>query len=330
MAIMCYGEMAYRIHVFWHVGWSILVGGHTGVMLETPTLDYQRIADLLLDWFDPQERPLAFRKRDGLTPWAILLSEVMAQQTQADRAAEKWREFLDRWPTPEAMAAAPKADIIAAWSGLGYNRRAVNLHNCAQVVAVEYDGNLPMTAKQLEGLPGIGPYTARAVMAFAFNEPTVPVDTNIARVIARLLNTVLDRKLAQTLADGLVAKTQAPSATLTDAIMDLGATICMAKQAKCSQCPLVGPCAYREQVDMDPFNAEDPAAKGAHRPIKQATFKGSDREVRGAIIRSLTQTPAISEADLTVLHGDKTPNLLVALAKDGLIQQDSTGLWSLP
>lgn len=254
----------------------------------------------------------------------------MAQQTQADRAAEKWREFLDRWPTPQAMADAPKADIIAAWSGLGYNRRAVNLHNCAQVVAVEYDGNVPMTAKQLEGLPGIGPYTARAVMAFAFNEPTVPVDTNIARVIARLLNTVLDRKLAQTLADGLVTETKAPSATLTDAIMDLGATICMAKQANCGQCPLADPCAYREQVDTDPFNTEDPAAKGAHRPIKQATFKGSDREVRGAIIRSLTKTPAMTEADLTALHGEKTPNLLVALAKDGLIRQDEKGLWSLP
>lgn len=299
-------------------------------MAAVSTLDHKRITNLLLEWFDPGDRPLAFREREGLTPWAILLSEVMAQQTQADRAAQKWREFLDRWPTPEAMAAAPKADIIAAWSGLGYNRRAVNLHNCAQAVAVEYDGTLPNTAKQLEGLPGIGPYTARAVMAFAFNEPTVPVDTNIARVISRLLNTVLDRKLAQCLADELVTQTKAPSATLTDAIMDLGATICMAKQANCGQCPLADPCAYREQVDKDPFNTEDPAAKGAHRPIKQATFKGSDREIRGAIIRSLTKTTAMSEADLTALHGEKTPNLLVALAKDGLIQQDKKGLWSLP
>lgn len=299
-------------------------------MAAMPTLDNERITDLLLTWFDPQERPLAFREREGLTPWAILLSEVMAQQTQADRAAEKWREFMDRWPTPKAMADAPKADIIAAWSGLGYNRRAVNLHNCAQVVAVEYDGNVPETAKELERLPGIGPYTARAVMAFAFNAPTVPVDTNIARVIARLLNTVLDRKRAQELADGLVVETAAPSATLTDAIMDLGATICMAKQANCGRCPLADPCAYRKQVDMDPFNSEDPAAKGAHRPIKQATFKGSDREVRGAIIRSLTKIPAMSEADLTVLHGDKTAKLLVALAKDGLIRQDVKGLWSLP
>lgn len=295
-----------------------------------PNLDNHRITNLLLTWFDPQDRPLAFREREGLTPWAILLSEVMAQQTQADRAAEKWREFLERWPTPQAMAAAPKADIIAAWSGLGYNRRAVNLHNCAQVVAVEYDGNVPATAKELEGLPGIGPYTARAVLAFAFNEPTVPVDTNIARVIARLLNTVLDRKLAQRLADGLVVETKVPSATLTDAIMDLGATICMAKQANCGQCPLADPCAYRERVDADPFTAEDPAAKGAHRPIKQATFKGSDREVRGAIIRSLTKAPAMREADLMALHGEKTPNLLAALAKDGLIQQVEEGLWSLP
>lgn len=299
-------------------------------MPEAPVLDTHRVAELLLDWFNPQARPLAFRDRDGLTPWAILLSEVMAQQTQADRAAEKWLEFLDRWPTPKAMADAPKADIIAAWQGLGYNRRAVNLHNCAQVVAVEFDGNVPTTAKELEGLPGIGPYTARAVLVFAFDEPTVPVDTNIARVIARLINRVLDRKTAQALADGLVTETNAPSATLTDAIMDLGASICTAKLANCGQCPLTDPCAYRARIDADPFFAEDPAAKGAHRPMKQAAFKGSDREIRGAIIRTLTGTTALSEAELVAKYGEKTPTLLLALAKDGLIRQGSTGLWSLP
>lgn len=294
-------------------------------VLDDPT----HISRLLLDWFDPQARPLAFRERDGLSPWAILLSEVMAQQTQADRAAEKWREFLDRWPTPQAMAHAPKADIIAAWSGLGYNRRAVNLHNCAQTVAVEFDGNVPQTAKQLEGLPGIGPYTARAVMAFAFNAPTVPVDTNIARVLSRLINTVLDRKQAQALADGLVTTTNAPSATLTDAIMDLGATICTAKQAHCGACPLADPCAYRAEIETNPFEAQDPAAKGAHRPIKQATFHGSNRQVRGVIIRTLTTTPTMSEAELTTLHGDRTPELLLALAKDGLVRQPSPGIWVL-
>lgn len=322
--------MANRPKIFNRLDSVLMCVRHTGGMTSVPVLDSQRVADLLLDWFDPNDRPLAFRDREGLSPWAILLSEVMAQQTQADRAAEKWREFLDRWPTPEAMAAAPKADIIAAWSGLGYNRRAVNLHNCAQAIAMDFDGNLPDTAKALESLPGIGPYTARAVMAFAYNAPTVPVDTNIARVIARLLNTVLDRKVAQELADGLVTTTNAPSATLTDAIMDLGATICMAKQANCPTCPLASPCAYRAQIELNPFDAEDPAAKGAHRPVKQAAFKGSDRQVRGAILRSLTAQSPIQEAELTEKHGPKTPELLLALAKDGLAVKIGQTAWALP
>ncbi|WP_336249384.1 A/G-specific adenine glycosylase [Stomatohabitans albus] len=295
-----------------------------------PALDNSQIVSLLLNWFDPKKRPLAFRERNGLSPWAILLSEVMAQQTQADRAAQKWSEFLECWPTPHEMAAAPRADIIAAWSGLGYNRRAVNLHRCAEAVVIEYDGNLPDSTAALEGLPGIGPYTARAVMAFAFNAPTMPVDTNIARVISRLLNRVLDRKEAQALADELVTQTGAPSATLTDAIMDLGATICTAKAANCGVCPLAQPCAYRAQVELNPFEAQDPAAKGAHRPMKQAAFNGSDRQVRGAIIRSLTTLSPMSEGELTQLHGDKTPQLLTALAKDGLIVSLDNNLWALP
>lgn len=296
---------------------------------DQPSLDNHAITAALLAWFNPEERPLDFRDREGLSPWAILLSEVMAQQTQADRAAAKWREFLNRWPTVHDMAQAARADIIAAWSGLGYNRRAVNLHACAQVVSVDFDGNVPDSTKALEALPGIGPYTARAVMAFAFRAPTIPVDTNIARVMSRLTNTVLDRKQAQVMADALVQTTDADPARLTDALMDLGATICMAKKADCPACPLAEGCSFAKVIGDTGLISEDPAAKGAYRPIKQAKFAGSDRQLRGAIVRDLTNAQQVSTSLLVDRYGDHVMNLLDGLARDGLVTFVEPDSWSL-
>src|SRR5690625_3561436 len=157
----------------------------------------------LLSWFDRVGRDLPWRNtRD---PWAILVAEAMLQQTQVARVVPRWRAFLDRWPDPITCAAAPVADIVAAWAGLGYNRRAVGLHRTAGFIRDRHGGRVPNDLDALLDLPGVGPYTARAVLAFSFERDDVGVlDTNVARVLARRMGRRLGRAEAQALADALV------------------------------------------------------------------------------------------------------------------------------
>ena len=238
----------------------------------------------ILEWSGQTRRDLPWRRtRD---PWAVLVSEVMLAQTQVARVIPKWEAFTTRWPDPVACAAAPLGEVIAAWSGLGYNRRAVFLHRAAAVIAQQHGGAVPAELDALTSLPGVGPYTARAVLAFAFEQPVGVVDTNAARVLARAVaGRTLGRREVQARADGIVPPAQAWA--WNQAVLDLGATVCTARRPGCGGCPL-GPgvsqparCAWARKGGPDPAVG----SAGTSRP--QSTFVGSDRQGRGRLLASL-------------------------------------------
>ncbi len=202
-------------------------------------------ARLLLHWYDANGRQLPWRVRSGRPdPYAVWLSEVMLQQTTVAAVGRYFTDFLRRWPTVEALAAAPREEVLAAWAGLGYYARARNLHACAQVVAKELGGRFPSTAQELRKLPGIGPYTAGAIAAIAFGEPVAAVDANAERVIARF------RAIETPLPDAKpeirrVAQELVPLARPGDfaqALMDLGSMICTPRRPDCMACPWREPC----------------------------------------------------------------------------------------
>ena len=227
----------------------------------------------LLAWTDESLRDLPWRRtRD---PWAILVAETMLQQTQVARVEDRWERFLRRFPDATACAAAPAADVLREWAGLGYNRRALLLHRTATAVRDEHGGVVPSDLAALVALPGVGPYTARAVRAFAFETAAAPVDTNIGRVLARLCGARLGPAEAQRLADALVPVDDVWR--WNQGIMELGATVCSKRSPACGTCPVAAGCAWRG-------DGPDPAdgSAGVSRP--QAAFAGSDRQLRGLVI----------------------------------------------
>ena len=235
--------------------------------------------DVLLAWFARAGRDLPWRKtRD---PYAILVSEMMLQQTQVARVVPRYLAWLERWPVAEALAAAPTGDVIRAWQGLGYNRRALNLHRAARRIVA---GGWP---DDLTELPGVGRYTAAAIRRFAFDEPVLPVDTNVRRVRERT-------------GHGFGARCAA-------ALMDLGATICLARVPRCGACPLAFACPSRG-LRFEPLRRQSP-------------FEGSFRQRRAATLRLVSEAPRVAaELDAEALE---------ALAADGLVEH-STGLVRLP
>ena len=247
----------------------------------------------VLAWGGPRLRDLPWRRdRD---PWRILVAEVMLQQTQAERVIPKWTEFLDVHPTPASCAGASLGDVLRLWQGLGYPRRARNLHATAVRVTTQHGGSLPDDLDELLALPGIGPYTARAVLAFAFERDVAVVDTNIARVLARTAGERLTPKRAQATADELV-----PAGTgwlWNQVLMDLGATTCR-PTPRCDECPVAAACAWRRAGRPAP----DPAVGSAGVSTGQAPFEGSDRQARGRLLRSLADGPrAVDDVDDRIL-----------------------------
>ncbi len=299
-------------------GW--LQGGHSG-----------RFQRALLAWYGPVARPL--RIRVTREPWAILVSEVMAQQTQIERVDAAWVAFMQRYPTPAALAAASTADVLRAWSGLGYNRRAVNLQRAAMLIQAEHAGRVPADVKALEGLPGVGPYTARAVAAIAFGSPVAAVDTNVRRVITRTVGAPLSSREIQALADALVPADD--PATWTHASMELGATVCTAHRPSCQTCPVSAWCASAGQVAPvpRPVQRRDGARAGSVRtPI--LPFERTTRWLRGRIVERLRHLDDGSWARLPNaigVHGETEIAAAVAgLERDGLLQQHPDGSVRLP
>ena len=283
--------------------------------------------DLLLDWFAARSRDLPWRRtRD---PWLVLVSELMLQQTQVARVVPRFETFAAAWPTPAACADAPVGDVIAAWSGLGYNRRAVNLHRCAVAVVADHDGRVPDDLDDLLALPGIGPYTARAVLAFAFERDGFGVlDTNMARVLARRRGRPLRRAEAQAAADAAVPSGSAWA--WNQAQLDLGATVCTARSPACDGCPVRVGCAWAAAGRPAP----DPAVGSAGVSGGQSRFEGSDRQGRGRLVAAVRSGPVPSE-DLARVMGwpddpDRARRVAATVVADGLVDLDADGSHRLP
>jgi A/G-specific adenine glycosylase len=239
----------------------------------------RRFRRRLLEWGEEHRRDLPWRQtRD---PWRILVSEVMLQQTQAERVVPHYDRFLTAFPTPAVCASAGPAAVVRLWSGLGYNRRALNLHRAAASIVADHGGAVPHDDAALRALSGVGPYTARAVRTFAFGDDVAAVDTNGVRVLARgVAGVPLTLRRATALGDQLVPV--GASWEFNQAMFDLGATVCTAAKPDCARCPLRRQCAWRR----DGADGSDPwrLSPGARR---QGTFAGSDRQGRGRLLDAL-------------------------------------------
>lgn len=276
----------------------------------------------LLDWGERARRDLPWRRtRD---PWAILVSELMLQQTQVPRVVPRYGAFLRRFPTPAISAAAPVGDVVRLWAGLGYNRRAVNLHRAATTVVERHGGAIPDDIDALRSLPGVGPYTARAVLVFAFERDHGVVDTNAARVLARTAGRSLRPAEVQARADALVP----PGAAWAwnQAMLDLGATVCTKRSPQCGLCPMAPECAWRRAGLEGP----DPAHGSAGVSGPQSPFAGSDRQGRGRLVAAL-RAGAVDESTLALRAGwpddpTRARRVADALVVDGLATWDGPRL----
>jgi A/G-specific adenine glycosylase len=285
-----------------------------------PTAVPPALQDAILAWYGTRGRKLPFR--GSADPYAVLVSEAMAQQTQAARAGDAWTAFIARFPTVDALADATPADVLRAWQGLGYNRRALNLWRAARRIVDEHGGRVPADLIELEALPGVGPYTARAVAAIAFGLPVGAVDTNVRRVLGRIVagDAMLTPAAMQVLADGAVPPGRAGE--WTHALMDIGATVCRPRSPDCGACPARPWCAY----------ARSPATAPARRAAGEAAapFESTSRWLRGRILDRLR---IASDGEWVVVDGPigqhEPPAIdiaLLALARDGLVELDGEGL----
>ena len=276
----------------------------------SPAAGYVKLSEEVLQWGLPRLRDLPWRlTRD---PWAILVSEVMLQQTQVLRVIPRWQAFMATYPSPADCAAASLGDVLRLWQGLGYPRRARNLHAAAaQVVAL---GQFPSTLDALMQLPGVGGYTARAVLVFAFEADAAVVDTNIARVLARLSGRRLTAKQVQAAADS--ALPAGDSWAWNQCLMDLGAVLCRPISPQCDACPLQARCAWHGVGD-------DPSIGSAGVSTSQARFAGSDRQARGRLMKALADGPVSVRRVTAVMRCDATraARLLGDLQREGLVAQ---------
>ncbi len=267
--------------------------------------------------------------RSTRDPWAVLVSEVMAQQTQVSRVVPAYRRFLVLFPTAASCAEASLGEVLRAWRGLGYNRRAANLHRAAQAVTNNHGGTIPTTLEGLLSLPGVGPYTARAVLVFAFEAEVGVVDTNAGRVVARA---VAGRSVgageAQRLVDAMVPRRQAWS--FGQALLDLGAEVCVAGTPHCHRCPVRRRCRWAASGRHDP----DPARGSAGVSTPQSRFQGSDRQARGRLVDALRSGPVPLQRAATVAGWPDDPGrverMVDILVGEGLVVSDGSGDLRLP
>ena len=279
----------------------------------------------LLDWYERSRRDLPWRE-PGVSAWQILVSEFMLQQTPVSRVLPVWTDWVSRWPTPSATAAASAADVLRAWGKLGYPRRAKRLHECATVIAREHDDVVPADVDTLLTLPGIGSYTARAIACFAFRQRVPVVDTNVRRVVARAVHGRADAGNPSATRDHadvdalLPADDAAPRFSV--ALMELGATVCTARAPRCGLCPLAR-CAWRD--------AGYAPAQGPARRVQ--TYAGTDRQVRGRLLDVLRANDSpVTRAELDVAWLTDTAQrdrALDSLLADGLVTRTADGRFAL-
>lgn len=276
------------------------------------------VVEPLLEWSMTNLRDLPWRKtRD---PWHVLVSEVMLQQTQVSRVEPKWHEFIARFPTPAACAAASAGDIIEMWAGLGFNRRAVNLWRAAGEIVERFDGCVPNDVGELRTLSGIGPYTARAVAVFAFEQRVGVVDTNVGRLLARWSGHPLTPSTAQQTADALVP---ADAWRWNQTLFDFANAQCTKREPDCGSCCIRNVCAYGG-------SGEDPAAGSAGVSKPQGRFEGSVRQVRGRVLDRLRHGPVALDELKSLGRPGADPGeigeIVAALTSEGLVTSDGQKL----
>ncbi len=283
-------------------------------------------ADAVLGWYSVHARDLPWRA-PGVSPWAVLVSEIMLQQTPVSRVLPAYQAWLARWPTPAALAADPAGEAVRQWGRLGYPRRALRLHETATIVTEEHGGELPSTREELLALPGIGAYTAAAVAVFAFGRKHAVLDTNVRRVLARAASgrefpTAQPSAAEYRLAESLLPENDATAARWSVAVMELGALTCTAAAPRCDECPVTRQCAWLAKGR--------PAAE--IRPVGQ-TYEGTDRQCRGRLLAVLRDSrEPVSQARLDAVWPDpvQRARALDGLVADGLVDPLPDGRYALP
>mgnify|MGYP000439506643 FL=1 len=276
-----------------------------------------QVIEAICAWFDANGRDLPWR-RPGTSAWGVLVSEVMSQQTPMSRVIGPWHEWMNRWPTPDDLAEEDSGEAVAAWGRLGYPRRALRLHSCAVAIATEHDGVVPNSYDELVALPGIGDYTASAVVSFAFGGRATVLDTNVRRLIARAESGIANCPTSVTRAERVVADALVPdedvrAAKWAVASMELGALVCTARSPQCEVCPIRDSC--RWVIDGKPDNA--PARRGQ-------PWKGTDRQCRGVIMDVVRNSPHGVKVQMALSAWpelDQASRCLESLLDDGLVHR---------
>ena len=294
--------------------------------VRTPVGDPEPVGEVVVDWYAQAARDLPWRV-PGIDAWAVLVSEVMLQQTPVARVEPVWRQWLQRWPRPADLAATSPAEVIRAWGKLGYPRRALRLREAAVAITERHGGVVPAEVEELEALPGVGTYTARAVACFGYGRRQPVVDTNVRRVVARLVHGRAEAAPARAadLADiaALAPEDDDRAVRFSVAVMELGALVCVAGTPRCGVCPVRDRCAW--------LLAGSPAHDGPPRRVQK--FAGTDRQVRGRLLDVLrAATEPVDAAALTQAWDDavQRSRCLDSLLVDGLVEQTTDGLFRLP
>jgi A/G-specific adenine glycosylase len=280
----------------------------------------------VLNWYAGHARDLPWRRPEA-TPWAIMVSEFMLQQTPVERVRGPWQEWLERWPTPQALAAATPGDAVRAWGRLGYPRRALRLHQAARMITNDFGGQVPADRESLLSLPGVGSYTAAAIGSFAYGRREIVLDTNVRRVLARVevgaafpnsTSTQQERALAEEFAP----RSPQRAARWAVASMELGALVCRARKPLCGTCAVQDLCAWRQTG----------ASALAGAPRRRQAYLGTDRQCRGALLAQLRSSDdPVEDQQLSAAWHDvpQRKRALASLVQDGLVVPVGGG-WSLP
>jgi A/G-specific adenine glycosylase len=279
----------------------------------------------VLDWYAESARDLPWR-RPGTSPWAVMVSEFMLQQTPVTRVLPVYDAWLERWPEPGDLAAEPSGEAVRAWGRLGYPRRALRLHACAVAITERHDGAVPDDYDDLRALPGVGDYTAAAIASFAFGRSHAVLDTNVRRVLGRAVAGVELPPPSVTRAERDLATALVPDdrpELWAVAVMELGALVCTAGSPRCERCPIADRCAW-QAAGRPPYDGP---------PRRAQAWAGTDRQCRGRLLAVLRDSHgAVTRERLDAAWHDEAQRdrALAGLIADGLVSARADGLYSLP
>ena len=275
----------------------------------------------IVSWFKKNKRDLPWR---NTTPWGVMVSEYMLQQTPVNRVLPKWHEWMQRWPTPADLAQATPAQVITAWGRLGYPRRALRLHAAAQIIAEDFKNQVPQDLVTLQTLPGIGEYTAAAIVAFAFEQDSLVMDVNIRRLLTRIIDGNEYPKASATAKEKASRQLLQPNKNghiWAAATMELGALVCTSKNPICEQCPVISHCNWRKNG----YPKSDLIRKSQD-------WHGTDRKCRGTIVQALRENESLTENAIKKLWPDQSQveKALKTLQEDLLIEAIPRNRYRLP